>query len=1118
MPQSGPGASVRPSCHAPVVPVDDDRAGEKATDRTPVWFCTPRRVGGLAARLAGASAVVLVGLLGLCGSAFAAVENPEKPVAQAATEVHAGFAVLHGMLDPGKTGEPGSFEIDSYEFVYRASTKGECEGAGQQATPVGMSLGGGKEQVPPEFISGLSSGTEYAVCLVVRNGATPTPETAISTPVSFTTTVPPEAPSGEEALEVTASTAKLKGILNPTSTDEAGTYEFFHAAGTECEGSGAQASPEPAGTMTGVQGQTVTVTLTGLLPGTSYTYCLAATNSVGETTAGTQLTFETEPAAPTVSEAAAPSVAASTATITAEINPSGLASSYHAEYVSEAQYNAHEWAEATKVPNPDAELPASNTPIPVSEHIASLEAGTTYHIRYTATNTLGTTPGAATTLTTPTTTTTLPDNRVDELVSNTGNEGELYTPPSPFGNYHNTGLIGTGPPFQVADNGESVAYVGEPSYIDGNGSVGSGNGNQWLAKRTTSGWVAEDISPTVNLDGYQAFSSDLSTGIIFGEDKPQLTPEVSPGCEPLYTRASASGQLTPLVTAGMISSECGRPLFAGASEGDAQIIFQSEAALTPNAQEATEAPPGHEEHSNEVYGSTCMFGCNLYDSAGGHLTLVNTLEGRDVPDATFGGYAGEHRPTDFSNDISRDGSRVFWTDTQEGPDVDHVFVLENGTTTVQVSGAGAAEYWTATPDGHYAYYTEGGGLWRFDTQTNTREELAGSGAGVEGIIGASEDGAYLYFVADGALAPGATPRSCVQPITEENDAQEEENAVGCNLYVIHDGTPVFIATLAPQDNHIEGSSSVSDAGDWWAYAGKRLAEVTPDGRHLAFQSRRRLTGYDNEQVDRGSHYRLVEAFVYSAADSSLACASCVPSGGPSGVEEGNYTKLTESESNATYTPRWISANGNRLFFMSWQSLAPADTNGVQDVYEWEREGEGSCSVQTPVRRDGGCDFLLSGGVSDNPSFLVGTDPTGTNVLFEHVGPLGGVVAPGDQNELYDARIEGGFPHTSLACSGTGCQGVPPAPPSFATPASVTFSGGGNFGPTVVTTQRKAKTAAQIRSERLAVALKACRHHRVRSRRVKCERQARAKYAAGKPRRAKKAGTAGRPGNDRRAGA
>ena len=81
--------------------------------------------------------------------------------------------------------------------------------------------------------------------------------------------------------------------------------------------------------------------------------------------------------------------------------------------------------------------------------------------------------------------------------------------------------------------------------------------------------------------------------------------------------------------------------------------------------------------------------------------------------------------------------------------------------------AGAAQFWTASVDGRFAFYTEGERLLRFDVDSGTREELAGAGAGVQGVVGASDDGSYVYFVADGALAAGATPR----PVQDKQTAK-----------------------------------------------------------------------------------------------------------------------------------------------------------------------------------------------------------------------------------------------------------------------------------------------------------------------------------------------------------
>jgi hypothetical protein len=702
----------------------------------------------------------------------------------------------------------------------------------------------------------------------------------------------------------------------------------------------------------------------------------------------------------------------------------------------------------------------------------------------------------------------LPDGRVVELVSTSGNVGEPYFPASPLENV-TTGVEDSEHPFQAAENGEAVTYVGEPAATGGTGETGPAEGNQWLATRTPGGWKTGVITPEspegVEYTAYQAFSADLSADVFIGPRRP-LAPEVPAGCRSLYARAAASGEYRALFTSnatpevGGFGQLCGRPLFAGASEDESQVIFQSEAALTEGANKATEVPPGRQAHSEggAQNGEPCTFGCSLYDSVAGHPRLVSIVGGKPVSNANFGGYPGERGYTDFSNAISTDGSRIFWTDTQPGLNFEHVYVLEDGASTVQVSGAGPAEYWTATPDGHYAFYTEAGELWRFDTHTNEGKQLT-TGGEVQGVIGTNRtgaDGAYLYFVAgNGELDSKGVKGVNTQP----------------NLYLRHEGVTgesvtTFIATLLPEDNELATSSGGGrPGGDWKAALGDRTAEVTPDGRHLVFQSVRSLAGYNNVSPSGNA---VVEVFHYSADDAQLACASCDPTGAPPVLAHeqtgmSRATRLPVSSESNTYMRRWISVDGNRVFFDSEQPLVPGDLNGVQDVYEWEREGTGTCAAQTPSRLDHGCVSLLSG-ANGGFSFLVDADATGDNVFLEHVGPLGQARAAVGRNELYDVRVNGGFSQSSLACSGTGCQGVPPAPPLFATPASVTFAGVGNF-PTPAPPSQSPKSLT--RAQKLAKALRACRAKPKRER-AACERLARRRYGARGKSKAKRSRTKG----------
>jgi hypothetical protein len=368
----------------------------------------------------------------------------------------------------------------------------------------------------------------------------------------------------------------------------------------------------------------------------------------------------------------------------------------------------------------------------------------------------------------------------------------------------------------------------------------------------------------------------------------------------------------------------------------------------------------------------------------------------------------------------------------------------------------------------------------------------GLGADVQGVLGASEDGSYVYFVADGVLAENengekekATPQTCSvgKPFGEEERQQEREQLEkegkseaeiaqrlfeleqsrnreeleeqggrlfpgrGCNLYVLHAGAARFIATLAPRDNALDSGSAPRPVGDWKPDLGSRVAEVTPDGRHLVFESRQRLTGYVNSRTFGST--RELEVFVYDAEGAGqMFCASCNPNGAPpvvlggglQGGAGGTDTSVPSSFAN-TFMRRWTNESGTRVFFDTSQALVPQDTNGVQDVYEWEQDGEGTC------RTGGGCVYLLSGGASTDNSFLIDGSASGGDVFFATREQL--VPGAGDQKmEVYDAHeCTSGAPcshETSLACTGTGCQGVPPAPPIFATPSSVTFNGIGNF--------------------------------------------------------------------------
>jgi hypothetical protein len=158
-----------------------------------------------------------------------------------------------------------------------------------------------------------------------------------------------------------------------------------------------------------------------------------------------------------------------------------------------------------------------------------------------------------------------------------------------------------------------------------------------------------------------------------------------------------------------------------------------------------------------------------------------------------------------------------------------------------------------------------------------------------------------------------------------------------------------------------------------------------------------------------------------------------------------------------------------------------DLAGLTNVFEWERDGTGSC------RRAQGCIFLLSTGTSPDISFFLDASENGDDAFFASRSQL----VPQDHGEVYEVydahQCTEAVPcrtETSTACTGTGCQGVPAAPPLFATPASATFAGGGNFSPAPVV-----KPKPLTRAQKLARALKACKKLHAVPKRARCERAA-----------------------------
>jgi hypothetical protein len=757
------------------------------------------------------------------------------------------------------------------------------------------------------------------------------------------------------------------------------------------------------------------------------------------------------PLAPAVSGESVGDITSRSALLGGVIEPKLRASSYTFQFGSTQSYGGE-----LPLP-PGGNVVGSQASARVEVSVEGLQPGVLYHYRLAATNQDGTTFGPDQTFTTfPLSANALPDNRIWEMVS-------------PL--EKNSGaIIGPGEhAFQASGNGEKVTFLSKASF---GGAVGNSLATQYLATRGPEGWVTENISPPLksgsyfplNNAPYKAFSSDLTQGLLRngeGLQPPIPNPPLPgtnapPGYDNFYLRDDLDNSYQALLTTSTA------PILP-ASE-----FFMSVEGVTPDLKHVVAA------FSNFATGHPLV----LDEWSEGHLTAVNVpvnpvAEGETVAGAVLG--SGNILGTEEAHAISSDGSHVFWSiggNASNGGGSEPVFVRVDGVRTLQLP---AGEFVDASSSGAKVLLSTGE---VFDVDGNRRVgDVTGGAGGLVGELGASEDLSKIYFV-DTAVLPGAGANSAGQtPRTGEN-----------NLYLYREGAaPDFIATLA-----VTSGGLSADRGDWARGVWERTSRVTADGAHAVFDSTASLTGFDSG----GSS----EVYWFDAASGALVCVSCNPTGVATGsgasIPAGNTPENFDGLFRAFYDSRVLSGDGGRVFFDSSEGLVAGDTNGVEDVYEFESDGSGSCTLSQ------GCIALISSGTGGASRFFDASE-NGDNVFFTTANEL----VPGDTDQLtdlYDARVDGGFPAgaTPPACTGTGCQGVPATPPIFATPSSATFNGVGNFtaGPAAPAVKPKAKTNAQ----KLAGALKACHAKRGKKRRS-CEVAARHKYAPAKKASVKEGG-------------
>jgi hypothetical protein len=501
------------------------------------------------------------------------------------------------------------------------------------------------------------------------------------------------------------------------------------------------------------------------------------------------------------------------------------------------------------------------------------------------------------------------------------------------------------------------------------------------------------------------------------------------------------------------------PWLVAASTDLGHVVFTEKLPLT------ADAPTGS-------FGAFCTelgFACptSLYDSTGAQVRLVGRVPaaGETFCDDANGPAceaASESQSamgpglTDSERTVSRDGRRIYFEANG------HIYLREDGERTYEV--AQSATVWDVSRDGSRIFFTndeeldpadqDGSGV---DAYMWDREAPAGErftdlslgvagyeSCGMQGIIGTNDAGDYTYFGCRGELLPGHT-----------------QNATG--IYLWHDGELGYVGQL-PNSGYIESNNSRRTI--WNLEDLQRLSRISPDGRHLLF------AGEDGDDVPEesglrgsggyagsGAAGRGMQLYLYNADTGRIACVSC----NPYGEAPKDFPHLRRNQASGTFggsqhTPHALSDDGRYAFFSSVDALVEEDTNGTYDAYEYD-------AVTGKIS-------LISTGTSSSPSYLMEATDDGSEVFFLTTQRLSGW----DQDGLYDlyvAKVGGGLPEprpVTAPCEGEAClPNAAPAPPSAATGSQA--AGPGNPPQKCARGTRKVKHHGTIRC------VKKHRHHK-----------------------------------------
>jgi hypothetical protein len=521
------------------------------------------------------------------------------------------------------------------------------------------------------------------------------------------------------------------------------------------------------------------------------------------------------------------------------------------------------------------------------------------------------------------------------------------------------------------------------------GSLDGQLGNQYVARRASSGWTTSALAPPAALYRNPAGPADFMSADLRSLLQ-VLIPRDDPAGRYGYYLRGPDGvfKLVGMTDIPGVSTQ--QPFRFLATPDLSHVVF------------------GHAAGSGTAE-AAAMYEFVGTDNAGPARPVSIDNRGQQVPAQAC------------PNGISADGRVIFFSSgCYVG--VPQVWARVGGSTTIAVSGshctrtageiggvcnaAARADYAGATADGSQVLFTTTQQLVNADTDTTSDLYACGIPAGVpsptgaanpcpslarlsgpapdaqvESVVAMSDDGSRVFFVAQGALADNLGVNG-LGPVAGGGNH---------NLYLWQKdaahpaGATTFVAKLDADDVR---------------------AEMTRDGRYLVFTTATSVvTAGPGADGDADS-----DVYRYDPQTQSVVRISTSTAGGG-----GNGAGFAVTFGQTVGRRQAMTADGATVVFQTNEALSPRDIDGISDVYAWH---DGLVS-------------LISDGITGATNPWITS--SGQDIYFISTGRL--IAADRDANtDVYDARVDGGFDlNQPQACAGDACQGAPSSAPGLGVP-------------------------------------------------------------------------------------